>query len=79
MEDEKFLISLKNGDERSFHKLYEMYSDKIYRFGYNFRRDKEFAENLVQETCIKVFQNIKKFKNDKKCSNPLKSWIYKIA
>jgi len=79
MYSDRFLISLKSGDESSFHKLYEMYSDKIYRFGYNLRRDKEFAENLVQETFIKVFQNIKKFKKDKKCSNPLNSWIYKIA
>jgi len=79
MSHEKFLISLKNGDEGAFHKLYEMYSDRIYRFGYNFRRDKEFAENLVQETFIKIFQNINKFKVDKNCSDPLKSWIYKIA
>lgn len=77
--DDGFLLSLKHGDERAFHRLYEMYSDKIYRFGYNFRRDEEFAENLVQETFIKVFKNIKSFKNDKKLKDPLKSWIYKIA
>jgi len=77
--NEEFLISLKRGDEKSFQKLYEIYADRIYRFGYNFRRDEEFAENLVQETFIKVFQNIKSFKRCKRLKDPLKSWIYKIA
>ena len=77
--DKEFLISLKRGDERSFQRLYQIYADKIYRFGYNFKRDEEFAENLVQETFIKVFQNIKSFKDNKDLKNPLKSWIYKIA
>ena len=79
MIDEKFLLSLKNGDERSFHRLYQEYSDRIYRFGYNFRRDEEFAENLVQETFVKVFQNINKFEYNSKLKDPLKSWIYRIA
>jgi len=77
--NEDFLLSLKQGDEIAFHKLYNMYSDNIYRFGYNFRRDESFAENLVQETFIKVFKNIKSFKYDKRFKDPLKSWIYKIA
>jgi len=77
--NENFLLSLKQGNEKAFHELYNMYSDKIYRFAYTLKRDEEFAENLVQETFVKVFQNIKSFKIDKNLTNPLKSWIYKIA
>jgi len=77
--NENFLLSLQKGDERAFHELYGMYSDKIYRFGYNLKRNEEFAENLVQETFIKVFKNIKSFNYNKELKDPLKSWIYKIA
>lgn len=61
--------------ERSlFEKLYRKYKDPLY--GYLVQSvGRENAEDLLQETYIKVFKNIKKY--DSKKSEA--SWIYTIA
>ncbi|MBN2694057.1 RNA polymerase sigma factor [bacterium] len=79
MIEESYIKNLKAGNMNDFHKLYEDYSPMIYRFAFSMRNDKNFAEDVVQETFIKVYKNIESFKIDNRLENPLKSWIYKIA
>lgn len=73
---EKLLIrSLKKGREEAYRQIVEGYGNKLFRTCYLILRDREEAEDVVQETFIKVFQKLDTFKEN---SN-LYTWIYKIA
>jgi RNA polymerase sigma-70 factor (ECF subfamily) len=61
-----------NGD---LHQLYETYFNDVYHYLLFFTNSKNDAEDLTQETFIKVFKNYEKFQ--KKSS--FKTWIFSIA
>ncbi|MNY27445.1 ECF RNA polymerase sigma-E factor [compost metagenome] len=70
---EKFL-DLKTRDE-AFNLLLNKYQQKIY---WHIRRlviDHDDADDLVQDTFIKVWKNLEKFRSD----SQLYTWIYRIA
>jgi RNA polymerase sigma-70 factor (ECF subfamily) len=56
-------------------KLHDKYYEKIKKFIVSHIRDQWAADDLVQETFIKVDLNLSKVKN----KSSLSSWIYKIA
>lgn len=55
--------------------LVEQYSEKIYRLAYRFVNNEADAEDILQETFIKVLKNIDTFKGD----SEIFTWIYRIA
>jgi len=67
--------NLIKGKETAYKEVIDLYGDQLFRTCYLILRDKLDAEDVVQETLIKVFKNIKNFKGDSK----LYTWIYKIA
>ena len=79
MSKEISIEKLKSKDIDVFHDLYKNYSKIIFRFALNMTNDKEFSEDIVQETFIRVYSNMDSFKWNKKLKNPIKSWIYRIA
>ena len=73
---EKLLIkNLKKGREEAYRQLIEEYSNKLLRTCYLILNDREEAEDVVQETFIKVFNKIDTFKE----KSGLYTWIYAIA
>lgn len=73
---EKLLIkNLKNGKEEAYRQLIEEYGNKLLRTCYLILKDKEEAEDVVQETFIKVFNKIDTFKEQ----SGFYTWIYAIA
>lgn len=73
---EKLLIkNLKRGNEEAYRQLIEEYGNKLFRTCYLILKDKEEAEDVVQETFLKVFNKIDTF-NEK---SGLYTWIYAIA
>lgn len=66
MKDKKRLI---------FKDLFEGNAKKIYNLCYGYTGDEDTANDLVQETFIKVWQNLDKFRNE----SQLSTWIYRIA
>jgi len=74
--DENILIEkCKEGDFDAFNDLVELYEKKVYNIAYNMLRNHEDAEEILQETFIKVYDNIKNFEGRSKFS----TWIYRIA
>lgn len=55
--------------------IYENYVDDVYRYNLFLVREKELAEDLTQETFIKVHINLHKFAQQAS----LRTWILKIA
>lgn len=73
---EKLLIkSLKKGKEEAYRQIVEDYGTKLLKTCYLILKDREEAEDVVQETFIKVFQKMKTFREE----SGLYTWIYTIA
>lgn len=53
----KLLNDVKNGDSGAFNELYYQYRQKIYGYGYHFTRCKEEAEELTQDTFVRLWEN----------------------
>jgi RNA polymerase sigma-70 factor (ECF subfamily) len=65
----------RGGDRRAFAELVELYKDKIYHLGYRMLNQKQEAEDVVQETFLRVYMNLERYDENQKFS----TWIYRIA
>ena len=78
MQDEKeFIISLLNSktQNQAFQKLMQDYQKPLYVHIRNIVLDHDDTDDVLQNTFIKVFQNLKNFKGESK----LFTWMYRIA
>ena len=73
--EEQFIERLRAGDAAAFDLLIEERSGEVYALLYRLTEDAEEARDLTQETFLRVFQSIKRFRGDA----DLKTWIYRIA
>ncbi len=64
-----------NHQRQLFQRLFEENSKKVYRLCYGYTGESDSANDLMQETFIKVWQNLDKFRNQSQFS----TWIYRIA
>lgn len=64
-----------NGDANAFHILVDRYKDLVYSLSLRMLKNREEAEEVSQDTFIKVFKSLPRFKGDSKFS----TWIYRIA
>lgn len=65
----------RNGDRHAFEELVDMYKDKIYHLGYRMLGQSGDAEDVVQETFLRVYMNLDRYDENQKFS----TWIYRIA
>lgn len=65
-----------NGDKNAFDALIEKYYNEIFKFVYNQLNDIETAKNVVQEICMRIYVNLKKY-NPNKAS--FRTWMYRVA
>lgn len=76
MEDEALLIKkLKSKDLAAFDILFAKYYKPIYYFIYKMIQNTEIAEDITQDTFVKVYKNLMRLDENLKFS----PWIYKIA
>lgn len=61
--------------EKLFQEIFQANSKKIYHLCYGYTGDSDTANDLMQETFLKVWQNLDKFRNQAMIS----TWIYRIA
>ena len=74
--DDNILIkAITNGDTKAYTQLVDRYKDLIYTLALRMLKHREEAEEAAQDTFIKVFKSLDKFKGDSKFS----TWIYKVA
>lgn len=55
--------------------LMESYGDSVFRMCYAYLKDYQLAEDIVQETFIRVYQHYESFRNE----SSIKTWIMQIA
>ncbi|MPM04819.1 ECF RNA polymerase sigma factor SigW [bioreactor metagenome] len=73
--DKLLIVNLKKGREDAYRQIVEEYGNRLLRTCYLILKDREEAEDVVQETFIKVFRNIDSFREN----SGLYTWIYTIA
>ena len=59
----------------SFHQLYELHKDDVFRLALRFVNSAEDAEDIVQEVFVSVYFGLEKFDRKSKIS----TWIYRIT
>ncbi|TAH01379.1 MAG: RNA polymerase sigma factor [Sphingobacteriales bacterium] len=64
-----------NKQEKLFKDVFEANSKKIYHLCFGYTNDDAAANDLLQETFLKVWQNLDKFREQSQIS----TWIYRIA
>ncbi len=64
-----------DGDQRAFGELVDRYDKRLLNFVYRTVGDRERAEDLVQETFVRVYRHLHRFDQSRKFS----TWIYTIA
>ena len=65
----------RDGDRRAFEELVNLYKDKIFHLSYRILGNVQEAEDIVQETFLRVFRNLHRYDENQKFS----TWIYRIA
>ncbi len=63
--DERTLVSCsRNGDVAAFGKLYALHEQAIYRYAYRLLEDADEADDIRQETFVRAFQSLSRFRGD---------------
>jgi RNA polymerase sigma-70 factor (ECF subfamily) len=75
MDDSALAAAFLAGERRAFDELVERYQTRLLNFVYRTTGDRERAEDLVQETFIRVYRHLHRFDQSKKFS----TWVYTIA
>jgi RNA polymerase sigma-70 factor (ECF subfamily) len=71
----QFIERLRAGEAAAFDRLVQERSSDVYALLYRMTEDAEEARDLTQETFLRIFQSIDRFRGDA----DLKTWIYRIA
>jgi len=75
LSDEELVQQFIDGRERAFNELMQRYSRRIINYIYRIIGDRDRAEDLLQDTFVRVYRNIDRFDQSRKFS----TWLYTIA
>jgi len=75
LEDQELIEKYLKGDEKALEILISKYLKPIYNFIFSYVQNQQDAEDLTQETFLKMWRNLKKFKKEKNFEN----WLFTIA
>jgi RNA polymerase sigma-70 factor (ECF subfamily) len=73
--DTRLANMARNGDRGAFAQLVDIYKDKIYHLAYRMMGNAQEAEDVVQETFLRVYTNLDRYDEQQKFS----TWMYRIA
>jgi RNA polymerase sigma-70 factor (ECF subfamily) len=73
--DQHYIRLLKEGDTNAFAVLVARYKDMVFTLSLKMLKDREEAEEISQDTFLKIYKSLNKFSGKSKFS----TWIYKVA
>ena len=73
--DQHYINQIIEGNSNAFAVLVDRYKDLVFTLSYKMIKNKEEAEEISQDTFIKIFKSLNKFKGESKFS----TWVYKIT
>jgi RNA polymerase sigma-70 factor (ECF subfamily) len=84
--DELLMLDVQKGDLEAFEALYERYNKRLFHFILRFVKERSLAEDILQETFLRLLKGKKRFRKDSRfstylftiarnlCLDTLKSW-----
>ena len=73
--DEELIAQFQAGNENAYLEIVDRFKDRLFAFIYRFVGDEDLAEDLVQDTLIKVYTHRHAYREIARFS----TWIYTIA
>jgi RNA polymerase sigma-70 factor (ECF subfamily) len=73
--DQVYINKILNGNTNAFTVLVYRYKDLVFTLALRMVKNREEAEEVSQDTFIKVYNSLNRFKGDSKFS----TWIYRVA
>jgi len=73
--DRPLIDAILAGDTQSFSAIVDRYKDLVFTLALRMLKHREEAEEASQDTFIKVFRSLNRFRGESKLS----TWIYKVA
>lgn len=74
-DDQKLIEAISQGDTKAYAQLVNRYKDLVFTLALRMLKHREEAEEVAQDTFVKVFRSLNRFKGDSKFS----TWIYKVT
>ncbi|MDM8536435.1 sigma-70 family RNA polymerase sigma factor [Desulfobacterales bacterium HSG17] len=74
-EDQAIVKAALAGNPKAFTEIVHRYQERLYNFGLRMCKNRQDAEDLIQDTFINAFRSLSGFKGKAK----FKNWIYTIA
>jgi RNA polymerase sigma-70 factor, ECF subfamily len=75
-EDEAYLMSrIASGDSDAFQEILDLHMLAVYHFAYSILKDTATAEDITQETCIKLWKHSQSWMPNGR----VRSWLFRIA
>ncbi|MGM0747569.1 MAG: RNA polymerase sigma factor [Bacillota bacterium] len=76
LSDEELMEKVKQKDMEAYNSLYTRHAQKTYQFIFLYIRQKQAAEDLLQETFIRVYVKSRTYKSEKAS---FRTWLHQIA
>ena len=74
-DDRYYINKVLGGDVQAFSYLVDKYKDMVFTLAFRILKNRENAEEVAQDSFVKVYQNLGKFKSKSKFS----TWLYRIV
>lgn len=74
--DEELVTRAQRGSQEAFHALVDRYTPSLYRMALGITRSSQDAEDIVQETFLKLFSSLDQYSPDR---GLFKTWLFTIA
>lgn len=75
MEEHKLIKSAQDGDASAFEQIIGLYYDVMYRFAYKWCGNRDNAQDITQNACIKLARSIDQYK----FQSAFSSWLYRLV
>ena len=75
MDESALIRAAQRGEERAFEELVRQYDQNVFRMAFHLLGSAEDANDIYQETFLRVYRNLHKFRYD--CS--FHTWLYRIV
>ena len=74
-DDQKCIEAILNGDANAYSLLVDRYKDLVFTLALRMMKHREEAEEVAQDSFIKAYRSLEKFKGDSKFS----TWMYRVT
>ena len=68
-------MGLQHGNQRAFAEMYQQFSEGVFAYCVKILADRQLAQDVVQETFLKVQQHAHTLQNDES----FRSWVFRVA